>query len=403
MSLEKIRDDKMAAADYIVSEIKHVVDEYGKRESGSDNERAAIEYMAETLRPCVDEVKVEPFKFHPGAFMGWIYITVTMVLLAFACYFIAPVVSVVLILLGVGLMLGEFILYRKVVDKLFREKTSHNVTAIKKPTGDVKRRIFINGHADAAYEWTFNYHLGGVGFIGHFFLSILGVVFLLVISVISLCKGNFVALQTGGMLTVGLISLIFIIPIAGMYWLWNEERVVDGANDDLTGCYMGIALLKFMKDNDISLENTEVGVIISGSEEAGLRGAKAWCEQHANDYKDVETLIFSFDTIHEGKFLGVNKKDLNNMVTADEKASALYYNAAEKLGIPCCYCSVPLGATDSAAFNQGGFRATGITAMNHNLQRYYHTRDDTADNLDKQALADCFAVAVQTLIDYSNE
>ena len=57
--------------------------------------------------------------------------------------------------------------------------------------------------------------------------------------------------------------------------MWNKNRIVDGANDNLSGCYMGIAILKALKDNGIELENTEVGVILTGSEEAGLRGAKS--------------------------------------------------------------------------------------------------------------------------------
>lgn len=69
----------------------------------------------------------------------------------------------------------------------------------------------------------------------------------------------------------------------------------------------------------------------------------------------------------------------------------------------CLEGSVPFGATDSAAFNQGGFRAVGITAMDHNLKNYYHTRYDSYDNLDKECLADCFAVSVQVLEDFEKE
>lgn len=81
--------------------------------------------------------------------------------------------------------------------------------------------------------------------------------------------------------------------------MWNEKRVVDGANDNLTGCYMGIAILKALKDEGIELENTEVGVILTGSEEAGLRGSKAWCEAHQGEFQDVPTFIVSYDTIHD--------------------------------------------------------------------------------------------------------
>ena len=177
----------------------------------------------------------------------------------------------------------------------------------------------------------------------------------------------------------------------------------DGANDNLTGCYMGIAILKALKEQGIELENTEVGVILTGSEEAGLRGAKAWAKAHKDEYKDVETYIFAYDTIHEGRFLGANYKDLNGFVPADKTATDMFMDAAKELDIKCSLTTVPLGATDSAAFNQGGFKAVGITAMDHNLQDYYHTRRDTYDNLDVQGLADCFEVSVQVLENFENK
>ena len=37
-------------------------------------------------------------------------------------------------------------------------------------------------------------------------------------------------------------------------------------------------------------------MILTGSEESGLRGAKAWCKAHKEDYSDVPTYIYSFDT-----------------------------------------------------------------------------------------------------------
>lgn len=184
-----------------------------------------------------------------------------------------------------------------------------------------------------------------------------------------------------------------------MYFMWDPKTIVDGANDNLTGCYMGIAILKALKDEGIELKHTEVGVILSGSEEAGLRGAKAWCEKHAGEFDDVPTWIYSYDTIHDGKFLGVNYRDLNGTVKADKEVSDCFMESAKELGIKCNKTLVPPfgGATDSAAFAQAGYKVTGITALNHVLEDYYHTLKDTADNLDKDCLADCYAISVRCL------
>ena len=403
MNLNAIKNKKAEAAEYMGEEITSVIAECGKRDPGSEGEKAACERMAQQLSDYgCDDVKVESFELHPAAFMGWIYITVTLVLVAFGLFFVphfaAQIVSVVLIAVGAAIMFGEFIMYRRTVDKLYPKKVSHNVTATKKPAGEVKCRIFYNGHPDAACEWTFNYLGGGVLFGAHVVIGILGMLYLLGVLIAS-----FFVDDADLVLRLGLGTLTFVPSWLLYYVLWNEKRVVDGANDNLTGCYMGIAVLKALQDEGIELEHTEVGVIISGSEEAGLRGAKAWCEAHKDDYKDVPTYIVSYDTIHEGKFLQVNERDLNATVKADEEISRRFKAAADKLGITCHTGNVPFGATDSAAFNQGGFRATGITAMNHNLQNYYHTRYDSSDNLDLGALADCFAVSVQVLEDLEND
>ena len=86
--------------------------------------------------------------------------------------------------------------------------------------------------------------------------------------------------ENGVLFWLGIANLAFVPFYFGMYRMWDPNTTVDGANDNLTACLMGIAILKAMKDEGIELEHTEVGVILSGSEEAGLRGAKAWCEQH---------------------------------------------------------------------------------------------------------------------------
>ena len=60
----------------------------------------------------------------------------------------------------------------------------------------------------------------------------------------------------------------------------NKKRPVMGANDNLTGCFISMAVVKYMQHHDIRFENTEVWVVLTGSEEAGLRGAKAFCKAH---------------------------------------------------------------------------------------------------------------------------
>ena len=101
----------------------------------------------------------------------------------------------------------------------------------------------------------------------------------------------------------------------------------------LDNCREGF--LEGLKEEGIEFENTEVGVILTGSEEAGLRGAKAWCAAHKGEFDDVPTFIFSYDTIHDPKYLMTNYRDLNGTVKADKDVSDLFMEAAKELDISC--------------------------------------------------------------------
>lgn len=404
MDLKKIIDQKDKAAQYMIKEITHICKTFEKRAPGSKGEHQACEYMAKVLKnDCgCDTATVEPFKENPGSFYGWIFFTITFVLAAVVLFFFAPIISVILIVAGLAIVLAQFGVYKKLLDPLFKEKTGHNVTAIKKCTGETKRRIVFNGHPDAAWEWPVNYALGGVGFEGHAILCGVGAVYYIVVSIIYMIKngvGFSVADTSDPVVKAGLWGLIFVPFLIGLYFMVNYRRVVDGANDNLSGCYMGIAVLKALKDEGIELENTELAVVLTGSEEAGLRGAKAWCEQHKGEFDDVPTFIFSYDTINDPKYLMTNYRDLNGTVKADKDVSDLFMEAAQAVNVPCKKGWVPPlgGATDSAAFAQAGFRATGVTGLNHNLESYYHTRKDTYTNMNAQGLANCFAATVKAL------
>ena len=245
-----------------------------------------------------------------------------------------------------------------------------------------------------------------MGFEAHAIICGIGAVYYLVLSILATVKNAAFGMigSDTNLFKMALWGIIFVPFLIGLYWMWNEKRVVDGANDNLSGCYMGIAVLKALADEGITLENTEVGVILSGSEEAGLRGSKAWCEAHKGEFDDVPTIILSYDTIHDPKYLMTNYRDLNGTVKVDKAVSDLFMESAADLNIPCKKGWVPPlgGATDSAAFAQAGFRATGITGLNHKLEDYYHTRRDTYDNMNLQGLADCFAISVKALEKFDN-
>ena len=86
-------------------------------------------------------------------------------------------------------------------------------------------------------------------------------------------------------------------------------------------------------------------------------------------------------------------------VKADKELCDLFVEASKEINVPCKKGWVPPmgGACDSAAFTQAGYRAAGITGLNHKIERYYHTRLDSYDYMNKEGLGNCFAASVKVL------
>lgn len=401
MKLDSLKKKKTDFAKFISNETVYVCKSLPKRASASDGEERACNYMADELRKYADNVLVEPFKVNPSAFNGWIYLSVSLLLLSFACYFFSALLSILLMLISFVPFLGEFVFYKKMLDSLYPQKTSQNITAIKSCSGEVKQRILFNGHIDASSELRINYRFGSLAFIFQIVLSFVGILYLLSINIAHWVYadgiGSGIASET--YLYIGLVGLVFVPIWLSLYFISNNKMVIDGANDDLSGCFMAISMLKAINDEKVQFEHTEVGVVLTGCKEVGLRGAKAWSEQHKKDFNDVETIIITIDNLHDKKQLAVNHRDLNNLIRCNKDTASLILQSANVVDVKCKLKSVRFGATDAAAFCKSGFKASSLTAKS---VKNYHTRLDSYENLNQEFLADCFDISVKALEIFAN-
>ncbi len=387
------KETKKKNVKYITSQIEYIIKTFGKRDPGSEGERAAQEYMKGELDKYTDHSVLEDFTINPGSFFGWIPFTATCALLGLLSSFFWGWVPMVLIVLGLVPMVTQFVLYKTTFDPLFKEKTSCNVMAVKKPQGEVKRRIIFGGHADATWEWTINYKFGGVGFAIEFIFSLIGAFYLIFLGIYGAIKGPNI--------TLSLIGLIFVPFWIGLFFFSNSKVVVDGANDNLTACLTSMAIIKALEEDGVKLENTELCAFLSGSEECGLRGAKAWAEAHKDDYNDVETIFIPLETLREIDHLSIYSKDLNGLVKTDPQVCKLLKIASDKAGYPHVkYATVTVGSTDSAALVQAGLKAATLAALDHNLRDYYHTRRDTYDNMSEECLEASLDICLATLEEF---
>lgn len=385
--------------------IRYICENFKKRSPGSESERNAQAYFKTELEKYADEVIMEDFKLHPHAFMGFIIIAVTLCLASIAMYWLFPsiiypgsgkaefvlaVIPPVLMLFSILMFLFEFLFYGKFVDFLFPKRVSRNVFATRKPTGEVKRRIIFSGHADAANEWTYSLHgqlktlapvMGG---------SIIGMFFVFIVTLArlfsSISLGFVPEIETGLWRPLGFVMLFFVPFLVAMYFFINWRVVVDGANDNLSACYIAMGVLKEMADNDFRFKNTEVCCLITGSEEAGLRGALAFAKAHKDELKQTETVAITLDTMREIEQLQIYTKGCTGTVRDSEAVGVLLFEAGQANGIEMKRAGIYPGAVDAEGFSKHGIRACGFCGVNHDPKTYYHTREDTWTNIDENCI-----------------
>ena len=340
---------------------------------------------------------MEDFSVHPAAFMGWIPAAAVIGMLAVLFYWLTytgavtgsglAIASVVLTLLAVACLVVEFLMYREFVDFLFPRKVSRNVMARRAPKGEVKRRIIFGGHTDAANEWTYSLHGGIKSLAPVMGGSIGGLIAVTIFDIVWLIYSF-----TGGAydskfwLVCGIIQIILIPFFIAICFFINWKVIVDGANDNLTADFIAMGVLKEMAENDIRFENTEVCALLSGSEEAGIRGALAYAKAHKEELENTETVFIAMDTMREVSQLQIYTQGCTGTQKNSNAVAEIIYEAGQNCGIEMPETELYPGAIDAEGFSRLGLLASGFCGVNHDPKTYYHTRLDTADNISEECI-----------------
>lgn len=379
--------------EYAVKGITKVCRRIGPRKPGSPEEYRAQQWFQKDMKNYCEETRIEEFTLHRQGFMGFIPFTVACgIASVFVNWFASPIAALILCICAFVPLVFEFLMYKEFDDFLFPKQTSHNMIAVRKPKGEVKQRIVMVGHSDSQFEWTLNYLIGGLQ--AKLFVEIPAVVGLIVQTVFALVciiagkGGAAVNIQSARWFFIlfFVISCVFIPFEFAFLFFQSWTKSVPGASDNLLVCYVGMAVVKALDEAKVRFENTEVVVICSGSEEAGLRGSKAYAKAHEKELKEIPTCVVALDTFRDLETMAVYHRDLSGTLQHHDGTKVLVHDACANCGFDVKYESIYIGGSDAASFTQRGIPATGFAAMDPAPPRYYHTRLDTPENLRPEAI-----------------
>lgn len=374
---------------FTIREIKSVCKQTGERFAGSENEKAALNYAKSKLESFSDTVEMKEFSVKPKALAAKEAISGVLLLISAVLSFLGNYLATLTIfsLVIAVFAVVELILHINIFDLFFKKSTSHNVYAKRNSKGETKKSIIISGNMDAPYERAFirkgnkklEKIINAYAFIGLAYIFIFNSLVLI-----------FPDKELIGILKY--IIILFIPAFIALLFAVNLKRVTGGANNNLTGSFTAIACMKFLSDNNIAFENTEVIALITGAKAAGTVGTKEFFKEYVKNNKAKETMFIELDTLRD--------IDKFTILSTDEGAEKLLENAVLEAGVDkVLHCKLNVLPTQAKAASEAGVKAAALTAVDF-IRGTYYMGEDTAENLEPKAIENSVFIALSAIFQF---
>jgi hypothetical protein len=401
-------------SDYMYDIVDSICNKFGPRYSCSKAEKETNEWIKEELDKFCNKTFIDEFQTRPAMYpQGLIKVTGVFGVSApifMPFIFPIPIFAAIFVGLALWVLYSELVLMKGWIWPFFRKKKSTNVFGIIKPSEEVKFRLIFEGHSDSAKEMNIaNYspnkrkYIAILGIYGlfHTLIFSLGKVIAVAFNQTSIIL---VEVQTFSLTIVDLIyflALIIIFP----FLIWTLKgflgnRVVLGANDNLSATAIAIAIGKYLSQN--KPKNVEIWVGSQGSEEIGDRGAEAFVEKYGalgvldNSYTVVleccgaaEDMVLIERDMHRAQY------DIEINEFLKEAYTEVKRNNPDIINIRSG--SLKIGACDACRYIHKGYKASALMGMEHlkNKAVNWHSVNDNPQNISKKILRDFLEVCLQ--------
>lgn len=426
-----MREDIKKYADEAYDIVK-AAENIGSRLPGSDGEKKYATYMGEKLKEIGIEPTTEEFAVAPRSSIGGLsYAGWVGVILSVLVYVALGISSVwfgmaALAIATVFWLVASCFLYRTWFDMLFPQEISQNVYGELTPEdGNYDYTIILSGHTDTSWNWRHSEHAyrykdkpimgiittyGKVGFgaVCFFFIAAVAVAMAAIYSGYFFNAGWALSVIHSASFQNFSIALHFIpviTAIGSMFVvMWGDPnpRVASkGAMDNATGCALSYEILKYYKENpDKMPKNCRIIDFNCGSEEAGLRGSKAFVREHKGEAILENAWNINIDSVADKEYFEVVIKDDWQFTRFDTDLEKMFKDTFNELGIESksngCIHN-PVGGCDSTPITKAGIKSVTFAAQNPMLTYYYHTFRDKADRFEPETVGTGFEVILSVI------
>lgn len=194
-------------------------------------------------------------------------------------------------------------------------------------------------------------------------------------------------------ITIILLSLYFLIQMIVASIDFFRLGYSNGASDNATGVAAAIVSAQDLWKN----ENISTELVLTGAEEVGMIGAKAYYDTHKNNF-DENTFLINFDTLGSGELKIISKTgSLGDIVYQNRLTEILTMATKENPE----FSHIKTGAWhtadfDSVWFQRGGIASVTLAALDQNGRMpNIHRETDVIENVDFKPMFDAVKLVVK--------
>jgi len=410
MANTKNSTDFNAAAGRALDLTGRLINRFGPRPAGSDKSRKTADALKAEAEFFADAAWSEDFPVRPGAFLGWIRILVVLYIMSVAFIWVGLYLpAALLVTLGLGIMVGQFFLYRELIDRFYPRRTGRNVLASIEPAGEVRGQLIISGHHDSAHVFNFLVYQPAL-----YPVRVMGAIGIHVLLMLVSWTLFFWQVAAGsgpawGGIAAGLFTLLFLL--VGQLWWFASAKSTPGAGDNLASsaaAWEALRVIAGRKASGESLNHLRLVAASWDAEEAGLRGARSWASNRADGRLDLPTWNLNLECLYNSGDFFFLTSDINGTVQLSAGLAGRCRRLLGEYGhdVPAKPIEFLTGGTDAGELARGGAEATTLIGMpwgNSARSSVYHTPGDVLETVSQEAVAEAIQLAVDLAEDLDRE
>ncbi|MBD3229835.1 MAG: M28 family peptidase [Candidatus Lokiarchaeota archaeon] len=417
--------------DYMFTFIDKICKNIGPRLATREEEHKAINLIKEELNKSCDKTITQDFKTAYTAYpRGLVRFGGGLCLIGFFFLFTTiPYICAILSLIGLLAAVGELLFLKSTIDIFYKKGNSKNVFGKIKPKNETKKFLIFGGHSDSAFELPFAKN--GVPAMqrrlyGAIALGVFAIIWSIVKSILLLLNitlpftYTFLPIFGFNLFIVNLLDYILLIPFIPWLFLFLQvlinffgDEIVEGANDNLSGIAVAIAIAKYLNKEENRPNNVEVWCGSFGAEEAGQRGSRAFVKQTPREILENSYAVI-LESVGGGEGIGIltaetmyltinSKFPFIHPITHDSEVYNCLYESYEiakkkKAGFPPSeLLAAKFAGTDAVRFSEKGYKACAIVGggMETMFIKNWHSLEDTPENLNKNLMKAALDICVE--------